>query len=316
MYTSLGRIHSSIGLMINQIPGTYPEHLTHAGEYLADMLESQEKPVLRPYIFFQLIEKMYAEASGKRLYLRHQTPDKDDYARLRRNLTKAGYIGTDRDYGSRVIRVLSVSDLPAEDIVSIVDPTCHVSHLSAMQRWGLTDRRPDALILTRPTPDQMKQKLAEIMANDLGPGASTPFPLKGISHPPRVRRRRIDLHESSVVGASIVSRGSSVRISTIGQTFLDMLQIPDLCGGMAHVLDVWKDHALTYLPEIIEVTDTAKSPIAKIRAGHILEERLGVKNDRINAWKAFAQRGSSRKLDPHREFIERHSETWMISINV
>ena len=47
--------------MINlqeQIPGTYPDKLTRAGEYLANLLEENDEPVLTQFKFFRLIRKM------------------------------------------------------------------------------------------------------------------------------------------------------------------------------------------------------------------------------------------------------------------
>lgn len=117
---------------------------THASSHLAAWLGKNSKPVLTQFEFFRAIWQMYREASGKRLYLRSRTPDRSDYVRLKSKLHNAEVIGSDRDYRTRVIRVLSIPDLPAEDIACLVDPTCYVSHLSAMQRWGspIAARRP------------------------------------------------------------------------------------------------------------------------------------------------------------------------------
>ena len=259
---------------------------------------------------------MYRESSGKGLYLRSKTPGQVDYVRLKSILRDAHVIGTDRDYGKRVIRVLSVSDLPAEDIICLLDRTCYVSHLSAMQRWGLTDRVPRALLLTRPDRKAAAEALSSYRTEALGEDETNPFPSTIVRHPTHVRGQAVRILESGSVGAHLKSRGSSVRLSTVGQAFLDMLQKPDLCGGMHHVLDVWEEHAETYLPEIVAAVNTAKSGLVKSRAGYIIEERLGLRHRHIEHWKALGQRGGSRKLDPARDFAPTYSETWMISLNV
>ena len=259
---------------------------------------------------------MYRESSGKGLYLRSKTPRQVDYVRLKSILRDADVIGNDRDYGKRVIRVLSVSDLPAEDIICLLDPTCYVSHLSAMQRWGLTDRSPGALLLTRPDRKAAAEELSSYRTETLGEDETNPFPSTIVGHPDHVRGQAVRIVESRSAGAYLKSRGSNARLSTIGQTFLDMLQKPDLCGGMYHVLDVWAEYAETYLPEIVAAVETALSGIVKSRAGHILEERLGLRHRHIEQWKALGQRGGSRKLDPASDFAPAYSETWMISLNV
>ena len=212
-------------------------------------------------------------------------------------------------------RVLAVSDLPAEGIVCLVDPTCYISHLSAMQRWGLTDRRPDALMLTRPDRKTAATHLRAYMSQALSKDETNDFPLKIVGHPDRVRRRAVRIYESKTAGAFLRIRGNGALLSTIGQTFLDMLQRPDLCGGISHVLDIWEEHAKTYFEEIVVAVSTAKSGLVKCRAGYILEERLSLHHREIESWKIYAQRGGSRKLDPSKNFAPIFSEKWMISLN-
>ena len=114
----------------------------------------------------------------------------------------------------------------------------------------------------------------------------------------------------------MTNRGTEMRMSTVGQTFLDMLQRPDLCGGMSHVLDVWEEHASTFLDEIASTVDRTAKALVKSRAGYILDERLGLHHPCIERWKTLGQRGGSRKLDPTRDFAPAFSGTWMISLNV
>ena len=290
--------------------------LTLAEKYLKKLLEENGKPVLTRFEFFRLIRRVYRESSAKKLRLGQKPPSLTEYRRHRSKLRNAGVIGTDQDYGANVLRVPAIMDLPAENIACLVDPTCYVSHLSAMQRWGLTDRSPEALILTRPDCETVYSKL-RVTTDVLGEDDANPFfPLAIVRHPPRVRNRAVRVHESTLAGASLKIPGTDVRLSTIGQTFLDMLQEPPLCGGMSHILDVWEEHAQIYLDEIVTAVDASTRAIAKIRAGYILEERLGLHHWGIEPWRASRQRGGSRRLDPTKDYASAYSEKWMISINV
>ncbi|MXX59816.1 MAG: hypothetical protein F4246_03090 [Rhodothermaceae bacterium] len=291
--------------------------MTRASRHLENLLEKHARPVLTPVDFYILIRQMYQGSTDKKLYLRKSDPGIDDYHRLKRILIHAGIVRNDRDYRARALRVLTVSDRPAEEIACLIDPTCHVSYLSAMERWGLTNRSPKALMLSQPHRKSALEKLRRhrqnILGQDLG---SNIFPLHLIRHPIRVRGGRVQMYMTKLAGANLTIRGSDARISTIGQTFLDMLQKPDLCGGMPHILEVWEQHAETYLDSIVAAVDTATNGLVKCRAGYILQEYLGLGHSRISNWKAFAQRGGSRKLDPSQHYAPTYSETWMISINV
>ena len=81
-------------------------------------------------------------------------------------------------------------------------------------------------------------------------------------------------------------------------------------------LEIWDYHAEIYLQEIIAAVNDYASSIVKVRAGYILTERMGLSDSRIEAWKRFAQRGGSRKLDPSRPYAPTFSEAWMLSLNV
>ena len=75
-----------------------------------------------------------------------------------------------------------------------------------------------------------------------------------------------------------------MRVSTIGRTFLDMLRISELCGGISYVLDIFENHSENYLKLIINEIDQHGAPIDKVRAGYILDERLHIKFDELNEW--------------------------------
>ena len=130
------------------------------------MLTRKGQAVVTPYVFFRLMQAMYRES--KSLYLRGATPNEKIYYRRRRNMYKASILRNDEDYGARLIRVLTVSEQSAEEIVCLADPLCYVSHMSAMQRWGLTDRSSKALICTRPARKIATAQLSNMMANHSG----------------------------------------------------------------------------------------------------------------------------------------------------
>lgn len=302
--------------MVERLPGIYPTRLTRAARYIIGALEELGTPAITQYDLFVLIQKMYGDQKEKKLYLRNDAPSEDNYKKLRKEMINANYINFDKDYGSRLIRIMMMEDVSAEEIVCISDPLCHISHLSAMQRWGLTVRQPRYLMCTRLSRNKGILELLKIMDKSEYKIPPPNFQMKYIQHPKKVRRRLLHVHESNSLAAAIPVRGRYDRLATVGQTFLDMVLKPELCGGMAHVIDVYEEHAEKYLFEAIEAIDKADNRLAKSRAGYILEEKLNIKNPKIDAWKLLGQRGGSRKLDPARPFAPRYSETWMISLNV
>lgn len=294
-----------------------PPKLTRLAIALKEHLEAQPSPVLTEYSIFLYLRGLYK--TGKGLFLRSNIPSLSDYRRNRNLLTKNNILTRDTDYPA-AYRIQSKQDLPADDIACIIDPFCYISHLSAMQRYGLTDRRPEALHLTSLSLPLFKIQAQEKMHKDYGDDiltleSSFIFPLKRVTHPQMTRGRALSTHYTKYPGFSLPVRGARARISTIGQTFLDMLENPEKCGGMLHVLDIWKEHAKTYLDDIVPTITGAPKSIHKVRAGYILNEALGIDSPEIQSWQIFAQRGGSRVLDPEKPFASTYSEKWMISIN-
>lgn len=291
--------------------------MTRLGEALMEMLHAQPKPLLTNYELYRETWKIYKRDNVP--YLRGDVPSKEVFRRVRALLREEGVIRHDSDY-SALWRIIAKPDAASEDIICSVDPHCYVSHMSAMQRYGITNRRPEALCLTQPTPELRRQKLNAIMQDEYGAAlqefADDIERAKALSHPSSVRGRPVTFHATKFFGDHIQVKGGFSRIATIGQTFLDMLEIPDRCGGIAHILDVWVEHAPIYLEEIISRVDASDKAILKVRAGYILDECLGIDEPRVGAWLRYAQRGSSRVLNAGKPFSAAHSEKWMLSINV
>ena len=223
----------------------------------------------------------------------------------------------DSDFGPGTWRVLtSTRTGTAEEVACVADPFCYVSHLSAMQRYGLTDRSPEALHLTTPDRTLWSALRAERIAKDYPGQTSSHPPLLHIRFRETLRHRRVAVHESRHLARPVEVRGERTRISPIGRTFVDMLADPVLCGGIHHVLEIWDHEASNWLDDIIAAVDQYDVKLVKVRAGYLLSERLNLADPRIDAWAAFAQRGGSQKLDPDAPYVRTYSERWMISLNV
>lgn len=251
-----------------------------------------------------------------------RAPKEWDVPRTRnilRRLVARQTLAADRDFRSGVWRLVQATRAgTADEVACIADPFCYVSHLSAMQRYGLTDRSPEALHITKPSRpiwNAMRNAkiAAEVPERDIGDAESL---LRHFGLNPILRRRPVVVHETKYPAKPTQIRGERTRIISIGETFVDMLAEPQLCGGIHHALDIWDQQALDWLDQIIEAVDATESKIVKVRAGYILSERLCLDLPRIKAWRTFAQRGGSRKLDPDAPYAPIFSEPWMLSLNV
>jgi len=299
---------------------------THFFTIAKDWLRRYGSPVWSEYALFLAVAKQHRTVSAGRVAKRPAKPSlsRAEFNRLRNRLIRSEVIEPDTDFRSGVFRLVGASALTAEAACCLVDPFCYVSHLSAMQHYGLTDRSPTELSLTTPElsvwnvhrDERVRADLEQALQLDVKLGHVEWVPLIRYGFTGEIRGRPVVRHETKYPDAPIAIRDTSIRIATIGRTFVDMLADPAWCGGMNHVLDVWAESAATYLEEIVAAVDSSPSAIVKVRAGYLLQERLRLAHPRIDAWKAFAARGSSRRLDPERPFDRRHSEAWMLSLNV
>lgn len=256
-------------------------------------------------------------------FLKKPLPDRGDYTRALKQLMESGVLqNTPTIPHPEVFAVLSPATVSAEEMACCVDPFCYVSHLSAMEYHGFTDRLPKMLFLSAPKPARWTQLAQERMAKDLGPS------LKEYSdtHLPTLRRLRLlkiarktlsvqtTTHYDS--GAYITVQGKALRVSGIGRTFLDMIRDPDLCGGIYHVLEVYAQKAPRYSRLILDEVERHGSQIDKARVGYIFNERLHLFDPVIELWAAKVQRGGSRKLVAQNPYRPVFSEKWALSINI
>lgn len=216
--------------------------------------------------------------------------------------------------------MLGKSEADPAEILCSIDPFAYISHATAMEYHGLTDRFPKMFFISSPAPQKWREFARARMEKDLGEHfqdyIQDGFPKLTRIKLTKIDSRPINCYASVHSGAFKKVQGSAIRVSTIGRTFLDMLKKPDLSGGIYHVIECYEEHAATYLRLIIDEISNHGSKIDKIRAGYILEESCGLQDPGIEAWQEFLQRGGSMKLDHTAEYSSTFSDRWNLSINI
>ncbi|WP_299443910.1 hypothetical protein [uncultured Rhodospira sp.] len=282
-------------------------------------------PVITQYDLGRLVYRLYLDKKfgGETIErLQKKTPDISDLNAVIGRLVDAGVLESRKLVdNANVYRTLSREHVSDADIACCIDPFAYVSHLSAMEWHGLTDRIPKILFISAPPSAEWARHAEARMRRDLGEGHVVDYLQAGLPalkryRFTRIRRTTVHRHASAHLGAYITVKGTPLRVATLGRTFLDMLRAPDLCGGIYHVLEIFQDRAAGSLDLIVAEFDTHGRKIDRVRAGYILEERLGLSHPAFDRWLADVQRGGSRRLDPTTDYAPRYSERWCLSINV
>lgn len=282
-----------------------------------------KQPIVTRYQLALLVFRLYQsrEFRGQPLCVQKDFPDIRDFNRTLNDLLNSGVLSESRGLPARsVFAILGKEEASASELACSIDPFAYLSHLSAMDFHGLTDRLPKILYVSTPPPVQWKKFAQEKMAKDCGDEWSI-YRTMDLPKLTRIRINKIKgqtvhIHACIHLGAFKHVRNSVLRVATIGRTFLDMIRRPDLCGGIRHVIEVYKGHASTYLTLITAEIDAHGAPIDKIRAGYILEEMCSLSDPVVAGWQRYVQRGGSRKLDAASEYSPHYSERWCLSINI
>ncbi len=305
------------------IPSTQPRVTQKTIRELVLNLSQFQQPIITEYQLGVLLFSYYRltllfdDSLQQKTTL---TPYKT-FHQIRENLLALAVLKPKKDFPREwVYNIVGKAEASPEEIVCCVDPFAYMSHLSAMAYHGLTNRIPKTLFVTTP-PGPMWQKFAkQKMQKDIGQRLhqylNAGLPRLVQVKMEKVHKRPVNKYGSVHQGAFKRIRGSQLRVATIGRTFLDMLREPALCGGITHVMEVFRENAPKYEPLIVETIDRNGTLIEKARAGYILEELCKVRNPAIDRWAKSAQRGGSRKLDPHSEYSPNYSERWSLSLNV
>lgn len=285
------------------------------------ILTEHPKPVINRYELTRYLVHLFRDKTYDGQPIGKISTDLPQPAVIERNIDNLINKGVLTQIGSLPVFAVAGPVAPtAQQIICTLNPFCYLSHLSAMEWHHLTDRIPHTVHTTTCSATAFRQLADEKAAEDFpfSPALSLPgIPLRHSKPTGEIQGKTIQEHSRKDFQPYPEQQGSGgIRVAPVGRTFLDMLQEPQYCGGFTHVLDVFTEHAKRYLPVILKAIDKDGKLIDKVRAGYILEERLGHQHPIIDGWKALVQRGGSRKLLATEPYMDTYSETWCLSVNL
>jgi hypothetical protein len=287
----------------------------HLGELDQPVISNYE---LDMFIFNALFEKKFKKLPIEFTYhFRTKNQINDEL----KAIVSFGVIIPHNDFPEgKVFQIVGKKGFDLGDIACSVDPFAYISHLSAMAFHGITNRIPNTLYISTPPPQKWAVFALMKMKKDCQ-GSLKEYFDKGFSRLTRIKfdkfnRNPVVRYSSIHWGAFKTIKDRKIRVSTIGRTFLDMVREPNYCGGIRHVIEVFKEFGSPYKKLIIDEVDRHGNQIEKIRVGYLLEEVCNIRDNIIENWANFTQRGGSRKLDPTGEFSSTYSERWSLSLNV
>lgn len=294
-----------------------------AARAVAMRLERLNQPVFLRYDIARIAWGVYRSGryDDHDVDIQRSQLDSRAFSRVESSLLETGVIHPVQGMPERsAFSLLGASTSDKNLLACIVDPFSYLSHLSAMEFHGITDRMPEKIYVSTPASTTWTGFARDRMRRDLGEDLQT-YLSEGLPRLERVNtskigQRPIHRFASLHLGAFRAIKDSQLRVSTIGRTFHDMIRDPNLCGGLQHVLEVYREHASKYSRLIFDQLDQQGSAIDKVRAGFILETICGISDSRIDSWTKFAARGGSRKLDASADYEPTFSERWCLSINI
>ncbi|EKN6356466.1 TPA: type IV toxin-antitoxin system AbiEi family antitoxin [Yersinia enterocolitica] len=283
------------------------------------ILEKHEKPVIADYEIHWYLYELYRDKYYDGIKIGKITASEPDYRVINdaaANLIHRGIISRCVDGN---VYVINNREKPtAQQVICCLNPCSYIAYISAMEWHGITDRINHTIHVIQSYPsfmnDLFREKIRKNFPNITND--SYLFP-KNISSIDTYDGKKFVPHKTKnfkMRNEQFSSGG--VRVTNIGETFLDMIKKPEFCGGFNHVINVFENYAKKYLPVILKEITKNGSSMDQARAGYILEEICGLNHKSIDEWKINVQRGGSRKLVSSNPYSDVFSEVWCISINI
>lgn len=258
--------------------------------------------------------------------LQKENAEQQDYNRQVEKLLKSGILSKDAEsQGSSPTLIpdgfFYISGKPkvsAAEIICSLYPYGYISHLSAMDWYGLTDKMPKVVRFTTCNKTDWKNNYISEFADKFGSSKEyKPFVPRYPQNNLKFDSKKLSIITNSSMPPPLQAKGSAVRVSSIGNTFLDMTKKPDFCGGIDHVIEVFIENGKKFSKNIIEATDVYGNIIDKARIGFLLDVMLKIEHKKLDEWKKqqVNLRGSSRVFHPSEPFSSIYNADWSLSLN-
>ena len=283
---------------------------------------SKEKIALQIYKFY--LDKSY---KGERIQqIRKEYAAPKDYENNIHKLQRSGVLSPiDAEYNhfstnqlQECYVIKGKREYTPQETLCALYPYGYISHLSAMEWYGLTDKIPVDIYFTTCSPSDWRHRATE----DIDIEDAHLFDPKSFAakYPRNIKldgRQIVISSETHYVEPLEVSE-SPLRVSAIGKTFIDMLRDPQKSGGEEHVLEVFLEHGKKYSSLIITALEKYGRKIDRARTGFVLDKMLGIKSSKLEFLRLESSktRGSSKVLSPNRPFASEYDEDWSLSLNV
>ncbi len=295
----------------------------HIWQAVSIILNESGQPIFSDYDISVIIFNLYKDKAlrSDNIRVSKPFPNRRDVFNTINSLNTWGIILPHKDFTSnKAFKLASNKEYDVGEVACCIDPFAYVSHLSAMSYHALTNRIPSILYISTPPYKEWvtfaRKKMLSDMKDNYDIYVQNRLPKLTKIAFDKIDKYPIIRYSTTHLGAYKNIKGKKYRVSTIGRTFLDMVREPKYCGGMRHVIEVYKEFSIKYKNLIIDEADRNGNAIEKVRIGYLLEELCNIRDEKIDKWVMFAQRGGSRKLDPNGEFTPNYSERWCISLNV
>ncbi len=300
---------------------THPPEIAWRDALDLKLREEYTQPVISNHALAVELTRLLSQPdyAGRPIRRPENGLDRDTYLAARSALIERGALLPETGLPSTYLRIPGRKDASPSEVMCAIDPFGHVAFLSAMEFHGLTNRLPKRLYFVTYDTASWHRHARERTARELGPMLpafeEAELPALHYTRIGRLNGVIVETLRTKDAGHWRNGLNGAFRVTGIGRTFLDMIQRPDLCGGIRHVIEVFEEHAQAHITAIVNEFRANGGKIDRVRAGYILNDRCGIELPEIDEWRVDAARGGSRKLDAHAAYAPVFSEKWSLSIN-